>query len=197
MIISARLRQPLRKLWRDLVTSLWQACNRGRQPPNGRDPRRAAGHGAKPGGRDAPQSHAGCWQPPRQGGPAQRAKCRRAGVALRGKKRRQKLAIHAKPPGPRRAALPAMGGHGQYKAARSRPARQQKGQQSKAYPPIRQMEPHPQGQRRPPIAGDQQAKPALPRKPRYGPKQRRRQAPRHHPGATRQRRHGQAGVRQA
>jgi hypothetical protein len=154
MNISARLPQPLSKVWRDLVTSLWQARNRGRQPPNGRDPCRAAGHGAQPRGRDAPQGQAGRRQSPRQDGPTQRAKRRCAGVALRGEKRGQKQAIGLEPPGPRRAALPAMGGHCQYKVTRSRPARQQKGQQARACPPIRQMKPRPQGERRPAIAGD-------------------------------------------
>jgi hypothetical protein len=37
----------------------------------------------------------------------------------------------------------------------------------------------------------------LPRKPRHGPKQPRRQPARHHPGAARQRCHGQARVWQA
>jgi hypothetical protein len=197
MNISARLPQPIAKPRSDLATSLWQVCNRGRQPPNGRDPCCATGYGAKPRGRDAPQSHAGRRQPPRQAGPTQRAKRRRAGVALRGKKRGKKQAIHAKPPGPRRAALPAMSGHDQYKVARSRLARQQKGQQTRACSPIRQMEPRPQGQRRPAIARHQQVQPSLPGKPGDRPQQPRRQRSRHHPGATGQRSHGRAGVRQA
>jgi hypothetical protein len=46
-----------------------------------------------------------------------------------------------------------MGCHGQGKAARRCPARQQKGQQTTAFPPIRQMQPRAEGQRRPAIAG--------------------------------------------
>jgi hypothetical protein len=197
MIISARLPQPLRKVWRDLATSLWQARHRGCQTPNGRNPRRAPRHGAKPGVGNPPQSHARRGQPARQGCPAQKAQGRGAGVALRWKKRGKKQAIHAKPPGPRRAALAAMGRHAQDKLPGRRPSCNQKGQQAGALPPIRHMQPCPQGQRRPPIPRHQQREPALPGKARHWPKQCRRQPPRHHSAPPWQALHGRARVRQA
>ena len=197
MIISRHGPQPLSKGCRDLATSLWQTRNRWCQPPNRRHTRHGAGQGGEPGGGDAPQSHAGRSQAPRQTRPAQDPKGGRAGVALCWENWGKKHAIHPKPPGPRRATLPAMRGHAEYKAPWRSPACQQKRQQARAFPPIRQMQPGPQCQRRPAIPGKQQPQPALARQPRHWRQKPRRQAARHHPGATRQARHGQARVRQA
>jgi hypothetical protein len=89
-----------------------------------------------------------------------------------------------------------MGCHTQDKATRRSPTRDQKGQQAKAFPSIRHMQPGPQGERRPPIAGHQQLEPTLPSKPRHQPQQPWLQPAQHHPSAARQTLHGQARVRQ-
>jgi hypothetical protein len=67
------------------------------------------------------------------------------------------------------------------------PARDQKGQQTQAFPPIRLMQPRPHRQRCPPIPRHQQLQASLPGQPGHWPKQARRQAARHHACSARQR----------